>query len=159
MSDIEKDNDQIEVKRLPFYENGWFWVSIFFMAVCVIGSITGDFSPRKTDSLTDARYFVSDTSTCKSVSYDTTSSNADVQPFVQAAGDSASEATEIESSETTTEKPWDGKTVYITPTGEKFHIKESCAGKNATKTSLTSAKKKNYTACKRCASQATNQEK
>lgn len=42
------------------------------------------------------------------------------------------------------------KTVYITPTGKKYHFSKSCAGKNATPTSLEAAKR-HYDPCKKCA--------
>lgn len=43
-----------------------------------------------------------------------------------------------------------GNTVYVTPSGKKYHYIKSCAGKNAKKTTLKEAKK-NHTPCKKCA--------
>lgn len=43
-------------------------------------------------------------------------------------------------------------TVYITPTGKRYHYKASCAGKNATPTSLSNAKSRGLTPCQKCAS-------
>lgn len=40
--------------------------------------------------------------------------------------------------------------VYITPTGKRFHLKSSCAGKNAIKSFLSEIKAE-YTPCKKCA--------
>lgn len=42
-------------------------------------------------------------------------------------------------------------TVYITPSGSRYHYSASCAGKNARATSLSSAKASGYTPCKKCA--------
>ena len=42
------------------------------------------------------------------------------------------------------------RTVYITPTGAKYHYSKSCAGKNAIETSLESARQ-SYDPCKKCA--------
>ena len=42
------------------------------------------------------------------------------------------------------------KIVYITPTGKRFHLKSTCAGKNAIKTFLSEIKS-DYTPCKKCA--------
>lgn len=145
MSDTEKDNRQEKENRLPFYENGWFWVSVFLIAVCIVGGIVGDISPRKEESPTAESRSTPDISLSESVSYETTSTDNIALP-------------EDESSETTTESPWDGKTVYITPTGEKFHIKESCAGENAIETELEKIGEK-YTACKRCAKQLSDEAK
>ena len=44
-----------------------------------------------------------------------------------------------------------GTTVYITPTGEKYHYSADCAGKNAIKKSLSEVKG-SYGPCKKCAS-------
>ncbi len=45
---------------------------------------------------------------------------------------------------------YDGTTVYITPTGKKYHLSASCAGKNAIPTTKESAEK-TYEPCKKCA--------
>ena len=42
-------------------------------------------------------------------------------------------------------------TVYITPTGKRYHYKASCAGKNATPTTLSNAKSRGLTPCQKCA--------
>lgn len=42
-------------------------------------------------------------------------------------------------------------TVYITPTGSKYHYRASCAGRNAISTSLSSAISRGYDPCKKCA--------
>ncbi|MCH5209529.1 MAG: hypothetical protein J1F01_01060 [Oscillospiraceae bacterium] len=44
-----------------------------------------------------------------------------------------------------------GSTVYITPTGVRYHYSASCAGKNARATTLSSAQASGYTPCKKCA--------
>lgn len=41
------------------------------------------------------------------------------------------------------------KIVYITPTGKKYHIRATCAGKNAIEINLDEAKQK-YEPCKKC---------
>ncbi|MDP4153781.1 MAG: hypothetical protein Q8865_10175 [Bacillota bacterium] len=43
-----------------------------------------------------------------------------------------------------------GDTVYITPTGKKYHYSEKCAGKNAIATTLDEAKKKGLQPCGKC---------
>lgn len=43
-----------------------------------------------------------------------------------------------------------GNTVYVSPTGKKYHYIKSCAGKHPIKTTLKEAKK-NHTPCKKCA--------
>ena len=41
-------------------------------------------------------------------------------------------------------------TVYITPTGKRYHISAECAGKNAIPTSLDDAKNRGYGPCQTC---------
>ncbi|MGO5027824.1 stalk domain-containing protein [Candidatus Agathobaculum pullicola] len=43
-------------------------------------------------------------------------------------------------------------TVYITPSGKRYHYEASCAGKNATPTTLSNAKSRGLTPCQKCAS-------
>lgn len=45
----------------------------------------------------------------------------------------------------------DGQTVYVTPTGKRYHLKASCAGKNATPSTVSKAKSRGLTPCKKCA--------
>ena len=51
----------------------------------------------------------------------------------------------------TQEQPSNGNNVYVTPSGKRYHLSSSCAGKNATATSKDSAIGKGYTPCKKCA--------
>ncbi len=46
--------------------------------------------------------------------------------------------------------PVDPSVVYITPSGTKYHYKQSCAGKNAIETTLEEATTAGKTACKTC---------
>ena len=59
---------------------------------------------------------------------------------------------ETTSKETTTEKETKAtsRTVYITPSGSKYHFSKSCAGDNAIETSLDEVKDA-YQPCKKCA--------
>ncbi|MBS7223980.1 MAG: hypothetical protein KH050_01375 [Clostridiaceae bacterium] len=51
------------------------------------------------------------------------------------------------------EKPDSGYhgTVYVTPTGKRYHYSASCGGKNATATTLENAKSRGLTPCSKCA--------
>lgn len=46
----------------------------------------------------------------------------------------------------------DADTVYITPTGTKYHFRASCAGKSAIEKNLAAALADGYAPCKKCAS-------
>ena len=42
-------------------------------------------------------------------------------------------------------------TVYVTPTGKRYHYSPTCGGKNSTKATLDEAKARGLTPCKKCA--------
>lgn len=44
------------------------------------------------------------------------------------------------------------RTVYITPTGKRYHFLSSCGGKNSYEVTLSEAKGKGLTPCQKCAS-------
>lgn len=44
-----------------------------------------------------------------------------------------------------------GRVVYVTATGERYHYSEKCAGENAIKTTFYDATAGGYTACRKCA--------
>lgn len=44
------------------------------------------------------------------------------------------------------------RTVYTTPTGERYHFSAACAGENSSSCTLNQAKSMGYTPCKKCAS-------
>ena len=45
---------------------------------------------------------------------------------------------------------YNGRTVYITPKGERYHYSSTCGGKNSKATDLDSAKASGYTPCQKC---------
>ena len=54
-------------------------------------------------------------------------------------------------SKTTTAKPTNNGTVYITPTGKRYHLSSTCGGKNSTPTTLEEALGLGLTPCGKCA--------
>lgn len=57
-----------------------------------------------------------------------------------------------ESQYTSSEKEYQSQTVYITPTGKRYHLISTCGGKNSTPASLDDAIQiYNLTPCKKCA--------
>ena len=52
---------------------------------------------------------------------------------------------------TTTTKKTQGRTVYITPTGKRYHYSSSCGGKNSYSVTLQTAQSYGLTPCKKCA--------
>ncbi len=56
-------------------------------------------------------------------------------------------ATTAESQPTTN----NGKTVYVTPTGKRYHFSSTCGGKNSSASTLSQALARGLTPCKKCA--------
>ena len=44
----------------------------------------------------------------------------------------------------------DGRVVYVTPTGERYHLSSECAGENYIATTLYDAQCYEYTPCQKC---------
>lgn len=76
---------------------------------------------------------------------ETATTNAPETEFSTTESTTENVVIQTENEERTTDK-----TVYVTPTGKKYHFSKSCAGKNATPTSLEDAKR-HYDPCKKCA--------
>lgn len=62
---------------------------------------------------------------------------------------SSSIVTQSVSAESTDKK--NSMTVYITPTGERYHLDPDCGGKNSYSITLSEAISRGYTPCKKCA--------
>lgn len=147
----DDENKEKNSDSLPFYKNTWFWVAVFFAVVCIVGSLTGDFNSNHTDPLENGREFESADAVSTLVQDETVGKDENLPSSTSEVGESEAEsAPKEESTEAVTEIEWDGKTVYTTPSGKRYHIKESCAGQNAVETDIDSAKE-NYTPCGRCA--------
>lgn len=76
---------------------------------------------------------------------ETTTADDSSPVFIKETSPSTQTTTTI--TETSGEIP---ETVYITPTGRKYHFRATCAGENATAIALSEAKS-SYEPCKRCA--------
>ena len=54
-------------------------------------------------------------------------------------------------SSTSSSSTQNSQTVYVTPTGKRYHLSPTCGGKNSTATTLSNAKSMGLTPCKKCA--------
>lgn len=95
---------------------------------------------------------------CESNSSPTVSSSKD-KSSKQSTSSKLNESQEITSSEVQSsevsiiqETEQKSQTVYITPAGKRWHLSQSCAGKNAAAVTLEKAEEKCLTPCKKCAS-------
>ncbi len=174
MSDRDMSVQDTQEEHVGFYKKRLFWCVIFFIAVCAIGVSAVRIDAAKADTKESSRYFVSrsaavsatdeavrtsgeditTTSETETTAVNTDSTSGEVVPAIGSPGatDNKSETeTTVETTESDGNKEdTNGFTVYVTPTGKRYHLRKSCAGKNAIETKLSSAKKK-YTPCKKCA--------
>ncbi|MCI8291269.1 MAG: hypothetical protein HFJ25_03325 [Clostridia bacterium] len=84
------------------------------------------------------------------------STNSGKQTNTQGSSSSTSPAKNNSSNSSSASKPsgttnYNGQTVYITPSGEKYHYLSTCGGKNSKPIDLDSAKARGYGPCKKCA--------
>lgn len=63
---------------------------------------------------------------------------------------SSASKTSSSTSQTSSNKS-NGQTVYVTPTGKRYHYSPSCGGKNSSATTLSNAKSRGLTPCQKCA--------
>lgn len=84
------------------------------------------------------------------------STNSGKQTNTQGSSSSTSPAKNNSSNSSSASKPsgttnYNGQTVYITPSGEKYHYLSTCGGKNSKPIDLDSAKARGYGPCEKCA--------
>ena len=170
MSDRDMSVQDTQEEHVAFYKKRLFWCVIFFIAVCAIGVSAVRSDAAKADAKEGSRYFVSrstavsatdetvrtsgegiiTTSETETTAVNTDSTSGEVVPAIGFPG-ATDNKIETETSESDGGKEdTNGFTVYVTPTGKRYHLRKSCAGKNAIETKFSSAKKK-YTPCKKCA--------
>lgn len=101
---------------------------------------------------------MTDGEVCKLTSLGKNQSPDNVKPSNSASpSTSATAEPSTTTKQTTTANPFpttstsNSQTVYVTPTGKRYHYSSSCAGKNATRSTLSDAKSRGLTPCKKCA--------
>lgn len=136
----------------PFYKNLWFIITVAVMSVSLIISISAKNFIQKNIDLSS----LESTSSYSSVSTTTTLSTTTAAPTTTSTVVETTPITTAKQTTTAAQKAAArqnvGTTVYITPTGKRYHLISTCGGKNSTSTSLDSAINSGYTPCKKCAS-------
>lgn len=120
-----------EKNKQGFYKDPWFWISFMLFICLMINSLKPNVEHQSEDSS----------------SY----SSAYLQGFFSEPTSSVSTSEKSESIESSSKTALtDSTTVYITPSGKRYHISAKCAGKNASATKLEKAKNDGKTPCKKC---------
>lgn len=150
--------------------------ALMIVGILVLGSIVGyialhpNLSPYKETSQTEIYTTTENTMDTEVINTTEATSEAsleEISPSEQPQ-ETIPETTTVESKETTTKRSKtttevpqvpttqetthhkNERTVYITPTGKRYHYSSSCAGENAISISISDAQEKGYTPCKTC---------
>lgn len=150
--------------------------ALMIVGILVLGSLVGyialhpNLSPYKETSQTEIYTTTKntiDTEVINTTEAPSEASLEEISPSEQPQ-ETIQETTTVESKETTTKRSKttpetpkvhttpettphkNERTVYITPTGKRYHYSSSCAGENAISISISDAQEKGYTPCKTC---------
>ena len=93
----------------------------------------------------------SSTSSTPSSSRSTTTSSSTPSKSTKQTTTSSEAKQSNSGSSTSSSSTQNSQTVYVTPTGKRYHLSPTCGGKNSTATTLSNAKSMGLTPCKKCA--------
>ena len=101
-------------------------------------------------SSTPSSYSSTASSSSKASTSTSTSSSTQSKSTKQTTSSSTTKQSSSGSS-TSSSSTQNSQTVYVTPTGKRYHLKATCGGKNSRATTLSNAKSMGLTPCKKCA--------
>ena len=110
---------------------------------------TGQPKQEEPKSSTPSSYSSTASSSSKASKSTSTSSSTQSKSTKQTT--TSSEAKQSNSGSSTSSSTQNSQTVYVTPTGKRYHLSPTCGGKNSTATTLSNAKSMGLTPCKKCA--------
>lgn len=100
-------------------------------------------------SSTPSSYSSTASSSSKASTSTSTSSSTQSKSTKQTTSSSTTKQSSSGSS-TSSSSTQNSQTVYVTPTGKRYHLSPTCGGKNSTATTLSNAKSMGLTPCKKC---------
>lgn len=146
-----------------FYKNTWFWIAvaaILLWIVSAVGQKLPPFDNRANQGQLDEAYasksydyFLNDNSiTLKSNEQVHSVSSSQNNGSINASSYNSPSQSESSRHDTTSQITVldQSSTVYITPSGKRYHISVSCGGKNSSSTTLADAKALGKTPCQKC---------
>ena len=102
-------------------------------------------------SSTPSSYSSTASSSSKASTSTSTSSSTQSKSTKQTTSSSTTKQSSSGSSTSSSSSTQNSQTVYVTPTGKRYHLSPTCGGKNSTATTLSNAKSMGLTPCKKCA--------
>lgn len=170
-SEIEKISLITILSLVSFFPLGLFYlwtknnwnkiIKIFITVLAPIVAITISIVPiTANDSLADvpaAESVVEETiqipktteSTTQETTTEQTTTTTTTETTATATTTTTTQATTTTQKETTTQKQSSGRTVYVAPSGKKYHYRKDCAGKNARERDLNDVIN-SYEPCDKC---------
>lgn len=143
------DNNQ---SNKPFYKNIWFIVLVSIVGLSLFASVFAQSSNKHEPEISNSTSSYSTVSTTLQTTTTITTqiqtSKVETTPITTA---KPTTTTKVKQTAAETVRQNIGSTVYITPTGKRYHYRSTCGGKNSKSTSLDSAINSGYTPCKKCA--------
>ena len=120
--------------------------------VSVENTIKETVQPKQEEpkSSTPSSYSSTASSSSKASTSTSTSSSTQSKSTKQTTSSSTTKQSSSGSS-TSSSSTQNSQTVYVTPTGKRYHLSPTCGGKNSTATTLSNAKSMGLTPCKKCA--------
>lgn len=108
--------------------------------------------PEKTDYINETSTYVAESEDVSEPVKKETASSQPEESTANTENFSDAETTEKnENASSKNESPAKGDTVYVAPTGKRYHYSKSCAGKNGRAVSVAEAVSEGKTPCKKCA--------
>ena len=108
--------------------------------------------PKQEEPKSSTPSSYSSTASSSSKASTSTSTSSSTQSKSTKQTTTSSEAKQSNSgSSTSSSSTQNSQTVYVTPTGKRYHLSPTCGGKNSTATTLSNAKSMGLTPCKKCA--------
>ena len=107
--------------------------------------------PKQEEPKSSTPSSYSSTASSSSKASTSTSTSSSTQSKSTKQTTSSSTTKQSSSGSSTSSSIQNSQTVYVTPTGKRYHLSPTCGGKNSTATTLSNAKSMGLTPCKKCA--------
>lgn len=119
--------------------------------VSVENTIKETAQPKQEEPKSSTPSSYSSTASSSSKASTSTSTSSSTQSKSRKQTTSNSTTKQSSSGSSTSSSTQNSQTVYVTPTGKRYHLSPTCGGKNSTATTLSNAKSMGLTPCKKCA--------
>lgn len=147
---------------LVFYKNAWFWVTVCLVLLWIVSFAVqklSDFSNQvskgaqsQTNYTEEFESFLNTQSVNTKSDKPNNIASSSQKPVnsINYSSNSAYEESSYNASKKITTVLDQNSIVYISQSGKRYHLSATCAGKNASETTLKNAEELNKTPCQKC---------